>query len=172
MNTGPKNSPDRGGVSPAAASGGSAATDTPGLPPRGGVSTSGDETTSRACAADPPALPAIARTNADTLGHRSSGFLDSARASAGRSAAGLGSRFGGRFMCCMSNWLMLPPSNGRCPVSNSWYTHARLYWSQNRVMTPSNVSGAAYTGVMPPVTVAISPCRSFTCPKSATFTWL
>ena len=44
--------------------------------------------------------------------------------------------------------------------------------ADHRDTSPSNVSGAAYTGVIPPVTLAITPWRSFTWPKSATLTWL
>ena len=48
---------------------------------------------------------------------------------------------------------------------------ARLYWSEYRDTYPSNVSGAAYTGVTPPVTVARAPSNALASPKSATLTW-
>ena len=67
---------------------------------------------------------------------------------------------------------MFDPLNGRTPVSSSWNTIARLYWSVNRLTYPSNVSGAAYTGVTPPVIVPRPPSNILASPKSATFTWL
>src|SRR5437868_6419981 len=120
-----------GGVSPGATRGGSDSRDPPGDTPDAdpGAGTgpesaaavmrdgdSADREAGTATAADirPADSP---RTNADTLGHRSSGFFASARLSACRSPGGDGSRCGGRFRCCMSNWLMLHPSNGRTPVN-------------------------------------------------------
>ena len=67
---------------------------------------------------------------------------------------------------------MFDPTNGRVPVNSSWKTMARLYWSVNRVKNPSNVSGAAYTGVTPPVIVPRAPSKSLASPKSATLAWL
>ena len=46
---------------------------------------------------------------------------------------------------------MFLPANGRCPVSSSTYTTARLYWSECLLILLANVSGAAYTGVTPPM---------------------
>ena len=37
------------------------------------------------------------------------------------------------------------------PVSSSWKTMARLYWSQCRLSLPRNSSGAAYSGVTAPI---------------------
>src|SRR5262245_5785610 len=70
-----------------------------------------------------------ARTNSRQVGKRSSGFRDSARATAGRSPAGRGSRSGSPDRCARETWTAFLPWNGRTPVSNSWYTTARLYWS-------------------------------------------
>ena len=105
-----------------------------------------------AAAAGPDSFSA--RTSSVQLGHRSSGFLASARAMTGRSAGGSGDRSGVPFRCCISSCRVFAPLNGRVPVSSSWKTMARLYWSEYRLTHPSNVSGAAYTGVTPPVTVA------------------
>jgi hypothetical protein len=70
----------------------------------------------------------------------------------------------------MTSCRVLVPPNGRRPVSISMYTMARLYWSLCRLTHPSNVSGGAYIGVIPPVSAARVPCRSLASPKSATLT--
>ena len=118
------------------------------------------------------ASPLSVRTSSVQLGHRSSGFFDSARPTTARSAIGSADRSGVPLMCCISSARVLAPLNGRAPVSSSWNTIARLYWSENRDTHPSNVSGAAYTGVTPPVTVARTPSSTFASPKSAILTWL
>jgi hypothetical protein len=103
--------------------------------------------------------------------HRSDGSFSSARPITGRSCSGRADRSGGSRRCCRSSCLVFAPLNGRVPVSSSWYTMPRLYWSLNRLTSPWNVSGAAYTGVTPPVTAATDPSNALARPKSATLMW-
>jgi hypothetical protein len=83
------------------------------------------------------------RTNAVQLGHRSSGFFASARATTARSTSGSIDRSGGSLMCCSASWRMFFPGNGRLPGQSSTYTTARLYWSECLLILFWNVSGAA-----------------------------
>ncbi len=115
--------------------------------------------------------PDSARMNAVHVGKRSSGFLASARATAGRSNSGMALRSGGSVMCWSASWRMFRPLNGFFPEISSQYTTARLYWSECRLTLLEYVSGAAYTGVTPPIRPELLERSScLTRPKSATFT--
>ena len=83
-----------------------------------------------------------ARTISLQVGKRSSGDLLRARRRTARSGSSSADRLGSSYRCCMISWRTLVPVNGRDPVSNSWKTMARLYWSLKRLTTPSKVSQA------------------------------
>ena len=94
------------------------------------------------CAADGSLLNASMKSMHE--GKRFSGSLASARPTAVRSPDGSAFRFGSILVCCTSSCRPFLPPNGNVPVSSSWKTIARLYWSQCAAQAgPRNSSGAA-----------------------------
>src|SRR5271157_6333933 len=71
-----------------------------------------------------------ARTISPQVGNRSLGFLERALPMTDCSPEERDARLGRACRCWSESWRTVRPRNGRVPVSISWYTIARPYWSE------------------------------------------